>query len=258
MIQGIKRLLAHPATRGLSLDDPVTTQQRRDIIQGNRFLWRIYDEWYRMICGCVPEGAGKVVEVGSGAGFLADYMPNLIASEVFVCPGIQLVLDARHLPFSSGSLKMIAMVDVLHHVPDIRAFLKEAQNCVRPGGSVVMIEPWVSTWSRFVYGVLHHEPFDPDAEEWAFTEMGALSGANGGLPWIIFQRDRQQFEAEFASLEIQEVRPFMPLRYLVSGGVSMRPLMPELTFGFWHKLETGLCTWPDHWSMFALIHLRRR
>ncbi len=258
MIQGFKRLLAHPTTRGLSLDDPLTTQQRRDIIQGNRFLWRIYDEWYRMISSRVPMGAGRVVELGSGAGFLGDYMPDLITSDIFICPGIQIVLDARQMPFSPGSLKMIAMVDVLHHVPNIRAFLTQAQRCLRPGGSVVMIEPWVSTWSRFVYGVLHHEPFDPDANDWAFREAGALSGANGGLPWIIFQRDRQQFENEFSGFEIQEVLPFMPLRYLVSGGVSLRPLMPEATFGLWHKLETGLCAWPDRWSMFALIHLRRR
>ncbi len=56
MIQGIKRLLAHPATRGLSLDDPLTTQQRRDIIQGNRFLWRIlpeatFDFWHKLETG---------------------------------------------------------------------------------------------------------------------------------------------------------------------------------------------------------------
>jgi hypothetical protein len=52
MIQAIKKLLAHPATRGLSLDDPLTTQQRRDVIQGNRFLWRIlpeatFDFWHK-------------------------------------------------------------------------------------------------------------------------------------------------------------------------------------------------------------------
>src|SRR5271163_3605896 len=160
MIQGAKQLLAHPATRRLRLDDPLTTQQRRDIIKGNRFLWRIYDEWYRMIAGCVPEGSGTVVELGSGAGFLSHYIPDLVASDVFMCPGLQVVLDARQLPVSSGSLKMIAMINVLHHVPDIRAALAEAQRCLRPGGCVVMIEPWVSTWSRFVYGVLHHEPFD--------------------------------------------------------------------------------------------------
>jgi len=121
-----------------------------------------------------------------------------------------------------------------------------------------MIEPWVSTWSRPIYRHLHHEPFDPSAREWTFPDAGPLSGANGALPWIVFQRDRHEFESEFPDLEIQAVRPVMPFRYLVSGGVSMRQLMPEATFTLWRKLESWLCTWPRHWSMFALIHLTRR
>ena len=258
MLHGMGRLLAHPATRGLDIDDPRTTERRRGIIHGNRFLWRIYDEWYRMISAYIPEGSGRVFELGSGAGFLGQYIPGLIASEVFLCPGIQLVLDARQLPFSSGSLKAIAMVDVLHHVSDIPAFLVEAHRCLRPGGSIVMIEPWVSTWSRPIYTHLHHEPFDPTAKHWTFPDSGPLSGANGALPWIVFQRDRQEFESKFRNLEIQAVRPFMPFRYLVSGGVSMRQLMPEATFALWRKLESWLCTWPRHWSMFALIHVTRR
>ena len=258
MVEEIKTLLLHPAARDLSIDDPRTTQRRRGIIQSNRFLWRIYDEWYRSIAACIPEGRGGVVELGSGAGFLNEYIPGLIASEIFPCPNIQLVLDARQLPFSTGSLKAIAMVDVLHHLPDSRAFFREAQRCLRSGASVVMIEPWSSTWSRPIYTHLHHEPFHPDASDWAFAPTGPLSGANVALPWIIFQRDRQRFESEFPELVIQSIDPFMPFRYLVSGGVSMRQLMPDRTFNLWRKLESWLCIWPHHWSMFALILLKRR
>ena len=156
MVESIKRLLAHPDTRGLSIDDPLTSQRRRDIIRSNRFLWRIYDEWYRLISAGIPGGPGAVLELGSGGGFLGQYIPDLITSEIFPCSGIQLILDARCLPVSSGSLKGIAMVDVLHHIPDNRAFLTEAQRCLRRGGSLVMIEPWVSAWSRLVYTHLHH------------------------------------------------------------------------------------------------------
>ena len=203
MVGAIKNLLAHPDTRDLNLDDPRTTERRPGIIQKNKFLQRIYDEWYRSIAACIPEGPGSVFELGSGAGFLRRYMPGLITSEVFICPDIQLVLDARRLPFAGGSLRGIAMVDVLHHIPDNRAFLKEAERCLRPGGSIAMIEPWVSTWSRPVYAHLHHEPFDPDARDWTFPETGPLSGANGALPWIIFQRDRNQFEVEFPKLRVE-------------------------------------------------------
>ena len=44
MWAAIKSLLAHPATHGLAIDDPRTTEKRRAIIQSNTFLWRIYDE----------------------------------------------------------------------------------------------------------------------------------------------------------------------------------------------------------------------
>jgi SAM-dependent methyltransferase len=258
MTEAIRNLLAHPDTRDLTIDDPRTTDRRRSIIQSNRFLWQIYDEWYRLIAAGIPEGAGSVLELGSGAGFLTRYIPGLIGSEVFQCPDIQLVLDARRLPFGAGSLKAIAMVDVLHHIPDSSAFLAEAQRCLRPGGTIVMIEPWVSTWSRQIYTRLHHERFDPQAKDWTFPDTGPLSGANGALPWIIFERDRQAFEAEFRELKVQAVRPFMPFRYLVSGGVSMRQLMPEASFPLWRKIESWFCMWPHHWSMFALIHLKRK
>lgn len=258
MIAAIRRILAHPDTRDLSVDDPRTTARRRGIIEQNQFLWKIYDEWYRLVSSLIPAGPGGVVELGSGAGFLHKYIPGLITSEVFACPDIQLVLDARCLPFRSGSLRAIVMVDVLHHIPGNRAFLAEAQRCLRPGGSIVMIEPWVSKWSRLVYQNLHHEPFDPKAADWTIPESGPLSGANGALPWIIFQRDRHMLESEFPDLKIAEVRPFMPYRYLVSGGVSMRQLMPAGAFELWRKLESWFLSSPDRWSMFALIHLTRR
>jgi SAM-dependent methyltransferase len=258
MVNALKKLLAHPDTRDLAIDDPRTTARRRGIILKNRFLWRIYDEWYRSISALIPSGPGSVLELGSGAGFLGRYVPGLVTSEVFLCPDIQLALDARRLPFSSGSLKAIVMVDVLHHIPDSRAFLTEAERCLRPGGSVAMIEPWVSPWSTQIYTRLHHEPFDPAAKEWGFPESGPLSGANGALPWIIFQRDRRVFESEFRGLEIQAVRPLMPFRYLISGGVSMRQLMPGFTFDLWRKFESLLPAAADQWSMFAVIHLRRR
>ena len=258
VIQALKDLLAHPQTRGLSIDDPRTTTQRRRIIQDNRFLWRIYDEWYRQLAACLPPGADPVLELGSGAGFFREYEKSLITSEVFACPDVDVVLDARGLPFAQGALRAIAMVDVLHHIPDVRPFLREALRCLRPGGAVLMLEPWVSAWSTLVFTRLHHEPFEPGSPRWEFPASGPLSGANVALPWIVFQRDRRQFEAEFPELEIRQVRPLMPLRYLISGGVSMRQLMPEATFRFWQALDAALSKWPDRWPMFVLIHLVRR
>jgi SAM-dependent methyltransferase len=253
----MKRLLAHPLTRDLDIDAPSTTAMRRSVIESKPFLKRIYEEWSETISSHLPDISGPVLELGSGAGFLSSYIPRLITSEVFNCPGIQVVLDGQSLPIDAGSLRSIVMVDVLHHIPDPKRFFSEATRCLRVGGRILFIEPWVSRWSRVIYTHLHHEPFLPDSPDWSIPLKGPLSGANGALPWIIFERDRQQFAASFPQLKVELIRPFMPFRYLVSGGVSLRTLMPNATFPFWRGLEAALANHMRSWAMFAVIVISR-
>jgi SAM-dependent methyltransferase len=253
----LRGLLAHPLTRGRDLDDPNTTALRRQIIETKPFLRRIYEEWYTTLAASVPPGSevpGRVLELGSGAGFLKQFVPGAITSEIFPCPGVDAVLDGLRMPLPDSSLRGILMTDVFHHLPDARKFLAEATRTVAPGGVVAMIEPWVTAWSKLIYTKLHHEPFRPDAGEWSFPTTGPLSGANGALPWIVFHRDRALFERDFPQWEIETVRPFMPLRYLVSGGVGMRSLAPGFLFVPIQVLERAL----GRGAMFAHIVLRRR
>jgi SAM-dependent methyltransferase len=253
----LRSILAHPLTRGRSIDDPVTTDLRRSIITSKPFLRAIYEDWYQSILTRIPDSEGAVLELGSGAGFFQQFVPDVITSEVFECPGVQLVADARNLPFSAGDLRAIVMTDVLHHIPDAAAFFREATRCLRPGGAVIMVEPWVSPWSRLIYTHLHHEPFEPEVEQWDFPAKGPLSDANGALPWILFDRDRKRFEEEFPHLKIKEVRPMMPFRYLVSGGVSMRALMPGWTTPLWKTIEKACEPQMRRLAMFSLITLSR-
>src|SRR5260370_5881890 len=253
----LRRLLAHPLTRGLDLDDPPTTARRRTIIESNPFLKRIYQEWYETILNQLPDLSGPVLELGSGAGFLSDYIPRLITSEIFNCPGIQVVLDAQALPIAAASLRAIVMTDVLHHIPDPTRFFSEAARCLQAGVRVLLIEPSVSRWSRMVYTHLHYDPSLPDSTNWTIPLTGPLSGANGAMPWIIFERDREQLAASFPQLKVELVKPFMPFRYLVSGGVSLRTLMPNATFQLWKGLETAMANHMRTWAMFALIAITR-
>jgi SAM-dependent methyltransferase len=256
-LSAMKGWLTHPLMRGRDINDPETTATRRKIVQDKEFLRKIYDEWYAIIVDGLPTEDGAILELGSGPGFLKDRIPDLLTSEVFSCSGIRLVADGCRLPFATSSLRAIVMTDVFHHLPDAELFFAEATRCIRPGGAVVMIEPWLSAWSRIIYTRIHHEPFEPDAYQWAFPSGGPLSGANGALPWIVFDRDRQVFEEKFPSLQIRSIEPFMPFRYLVSGGVSMRALTPGFTFNAWHGLEKLLQPWMHSLAMFAAIRLER-
>jgi hypothetical protein len=103
----LKALLAHPLTKGLDIDDPRTTQLRLQIIREKSFLRQIYAEWYQSIVEALPSIDGAVLELGSGGGFMSEFIPSLITSEVFYCPNVDAVLDGRRLPFKSRCLRGI-------------------------------------------------------------------------------------------------------------------------------------------------------
>lgn len=254
----LREWLAHPLTRGLDIDDPATTWLRRQVVRDKPFLRDIYRDWYTMLAGALPPGPQQVLELGSGAGFLGDYIAGLITSEVFHCPWVTVVLDGRHLPFGRGQLRGVVMTNVLHHIPEPLQLLHEAARVVRPGGVVAMIEPWSTPWSGLVYRRLHHEPFDPQSEALTVQGGGPLSAANGALPWILFERDRSLLASRCPQWHVECVRPMMPWRYLLSGGVSMRTLMPAWSSGPWRAVERAVQPWMQFWAMFALIVLRRR
>jgi len=242
----------------MNVDSPETTALRKTIIRSKGFLFRIYQEWYDLIRTRLPAVDGRVVELGSGAGFIKECIPNIITTEILPLDGIdvQIPLDGS-LPFDDCELSAIVMTDVLHHIGAPRRFFKEATRTVRPGGSIVMIEPWVTPWSRLIYNKLHAEPFRPDAIEWEFPAAGPLSGANGALPWIMFQRDRKEFELEFPEWRIVSIEPMMPFAYLLSGGVSMRAFCPGWMYNACRVCEKFLGRIGVRADMFALIELDR-
>ena len=173
----------------------------------------------------------------------------MLSSEIVAWQGVSLVVDAHALPFPAGRLRAVVMTNVFHHLPNARGFLREAARAVRPGGAVVMVEPWVTAWSRLVYRHLHEEPFEPDAAEWEFPSSGPVSGANNALPWIVFARDRARLERD---------EPFMPISYLLSGGMSYRSLMPGFSYALWRAAESAAAPLMGALAMFALVVLRRR
>lgn len=253
----IRRLLAHPLTRSLSIDDPSTTELRKHIIASKPMLKAIYDEWYRALADGLPAIEGKILELGSGAGFCNRVLPDVITSEVFYCDGISVVADAQRLPFRSATLRAIVMTNVLHHMPDVQSFFAEASRCLRKGGKILMVEPWVTWWSTLVYKNFHHEPFDPKAASWSFASSGPLSSANSANPWILFVRDRDKFEAQFPDLSIEQIRPCLPFRYLLSGGIALRGLAPGFLQRGLIGMELLLNRYMDRLGMFAYVSLRR-
>jgi SAM-dependent methyltransferase len=249
-------ILTHPLTRGMSLDDPRTTELRRRIIREKGFLRQLYEEWYGLLISHLPDGGGAVLEIGSGGGFLKEYRGDVLASEVFFIPHIDVVFNAMTMPFKAASFRAMVMVDVLHHIPQPVSFFSEAARCIARGGRCLLIEPWNTPWARWVYRHLHHEPFNPDGG-WGIPSTGHVSGANGALPWILVERDYGLFCERFPEWRISLVTPMMPFVYLLSGGVSLHSLIPAWTYRWIRCLEKSIPDMERTCGMFAFIILER-
>ena len=241
-----------PRSMTADLDDPATTADRAQLLTRHGYLRALYASWYESLIAELPHVSGDVLELGSGGGFLRDLLPTVVTSDVMEVPGVDRVIDARTLPFADGTLRAIVATNVLHHIPDIRAFLREAARALAPGGRIVAIEPWPTPFSRVIYRTLHHEPFDM-SRDWSLPPGGPLTAANGALPWIVFARDRLVFERENPLLRVRQVAPCMPISYLACGGIGRAWGLPAGMFRALRALERPF----DGLGLFALLSIER-
>lgn len=67
------------------------------------------------------------------------------------------VSDCRQLPFQTGSKDVLIVQGGLHHLPtlpdDLEQVLAEMQRVLKTGGRVVIVEPWLDPFLRFVHAV---------------------------------------------------------------------------------------------------------
>jgi SAM-dependent methyltransferase len=231
---------------------------QRDILRTKRATRRAYEIWYREQLADLAQAPrqGRVLEIGSGAGFLKELLPEVITSDLD--PGIsEQVVDARKLPFADGSLRGILLSHVFHHIPDVRQFLAEASRTLVPGGVVSMIEVARSPLAKVIFGKLHPEPFDDHAIDWELHDQKDSYDSNQALSWMVFVRDRRRFEREFPDLVIDRVRPLPWFAYLLSGGVIQRSLIPNAALPLVYRLDDWTLPLARWFGLHWVITLRK-
>jgi SAM-dependent methyltransferase len=253
--------LAQPGTTDLDLDSDEATVKHREILQTKRVLRDVYTEIYRRMVELerryITAHAGVRLEIGSGGGFLKEFLPDLVTTDIKHLPFVDCQSSAYALPFADRSVKTIFCRDVLHHLGDIRRFFREARRVLLLGGGIIACEPANTILSRFLYTTFHHEPFCPSVTEWEFAATGPSSGSNQALPWVVFHRDRPQFEREFPQLEFAHSEKHTWLRYVLSGGVTMRQMAPDFVFKPLRYVE-GCLEWCLPWVALSETYVLRR
>lgn len=233
-------------------------KEQEQVIQSKGFLKKIYIDWYKEFKKEVSSlSKGVFIELGSGGGFIKEIIPNIITSDILFSVNIDINFSATKLPFKDNVVDMFCMVDVLHHIQNPADFFKEVNRCLKVGGKLIMIEPANTLWARFIYKNFHHEDFNPKAN-WILEGSNPLYSANGAIPWIIFFRDKIRFQEEFPLLKIKRKRFQMPFSYLVSGGLSMRQLLPTCTYGIVKALEAILAPLNKYIAMFLTLEVEKQ
>lgn len=239
----IKKKFSHPLSRGLDIDSARAVSVHRRIIKENKLLSDYYKfvySYFKKIEVSLSYLDYPSLEIGSGAGFLKDFLPNVITSDIVSAEGVDRLEDAMSLSFSDCSLKAVYSNGVLHHIKDPKRFLSEVQRVLVPGGVFVCNEPSSTIFGYFMNKNFHHENTDRSVLDWQVDEKSQsqrLTKANMAMPYIIFKRDAELFRKSFPRLKISSIIEHDFLRYTLSGGLSYKPFIPEFCFCFVNYLE---------------------
>lgn len=222
-------------------------------IRQKKLLNLVYKRFYSLL----QDGSkGKIVELGSGGGFIKEIIPSAVTSDIVPGRYIDKIFSAEKMPFNNGSIDTFLMLNTFHHIKDPEKALTELDRCLKPGGNIIMVEPYNTRFSSFVYKHFHYEGFNEHAG-WKTKQVNRME-SNNALPWIVFVRDRSTFEKKYPRLRIRQISLHTPLLFLLSGGLHKPQLIPNFLIPFFVFLEVLLTPFNKFIALYCTIEMGKK
>lgn len=258
----LRRWLAEPRLRGVSVDSGEFVELHRQILMAKPIMRAVFSEFYDAMLAADERwftAPGRRVELGAGSSVFGELHPEVLATDIKVARTVRAVVDAQGMPFRPGSVRALYGINCFHHFPEPERFFDELVRLLAPGAGCVLIEPYHGPLAaQFYRRLFATERFDPAQPAWTSSSGGAMTGANQALSYIVFRRDRAEFTRRYPGLELVEQRPLTNYpRYILSGGLNFRSLIPGWLGGVVRAAE-GLASPLARWlALHHLIVLRR-
>lgn len=255
-------LLRDPLLDGMDVDGENRLELHRKMLEKKRMLREVFTEFhhiFRKLDRQFFSGKGIEVELGSGVAPMRDSYPEVLATDIVEAHHLDKVLNAEAMDFASNSVRAIYGQNCFHHFPHPDEFFRELDRVLIPGGGAILLEPYYGPFAAFLYKRLFRtEGFDKTAASWETPVAGPMIGANQALSYVVFVRDRTEFERKHPSLKIVHVQKVGNyLKYLISGGLNFRQLLPDWMTGVVSIAEILL--WPlNRWLALHYVIVIRK
>jgi SAM-dependent methyltransferase len=249
--------LSDPLLAGMDVDGVSRLDLHRMMLAKKRMLRDVFTEFHHLFKKLDQQffsGKGAEVELGAGISPMRDSYPNVLATDIVDAPHLDKVINAEAMDLADNSVRTIYGQNCFHHFPHPDKFFFELERVLIPGGGAILLEPYYGLFASFLFKRLFRtEGFDKAFPSWETPVEGPMNGANQALSYIVFIRDRAELERKHPSLKIvHQQLAGNYLKYVISGGLNFRQLLPDSMAGMVSFIEKLL--WPfNRW--FALHHI---
>lgn len=259
-----RNFLQEPRLKSIDPNSDELLTVHLKVLNEKQMLRNVFAEFYQQCITLDKQyfgiSKGARVEIGAGVSFFKKSFPEILSTDIKNANHLDLVVDAQQMPFEDKSIRAIYGINCFHHLPDPDKFFKELVRVLDNAGGCVLIEPFYGfAASRFYKKLFDSETFDPAQKFWKNETQGFMVGANQALSYIVFKRDKILFEKLYPNLEIVLQKPLNNyLRYLFSGGLNFRQVLPAFFSPFIFLIELLLYPINSVFALHQVIVIRKK